>query len=117
MKYLKIYSILGALMLGFHSCSSATTDEPTPPNLEDSYTVARRDFSKRYNLPEDKIMRLNNFYGVGEDNIAVFTGTNDQNETAVIICDTIANKVLYSNFNQIKFDTNVEFSMPYGEKK
>lgn len=119
MKYLKIYSILilGALMLGFHSCSSDPTDEPTPPNLEDSNTVARRDFSKRYNLPEDKIMSLNNFYGVGEDNIAIFTGTNNLNETAIIICDTIANKALYSNFNQIKFNTNVDFSMPYGEKK
>ena len=119
MKYLKILYIItmGALMLGFQACTSDQINEPTPPDLEDSNTVARREFCKRYNLPEDKIMSLKSFYGVGENNIAVFTGTNDMNEATVIICDTIANKALYSNFNQIKFDTNVEFSMPYGEKK
>lgn len=119
MKYHKLYSIitLGPLLLGFQSCSSDLEDEPIPPTIEDSNTAARREFCKRYNLPEDKIQCLNNFYGVGEDNIAIFTGTNDLNEAVVIICDTIANKALYSNFNLIKFNSNVEFSMPYGKKE
>ncbi|MCX4331230.1 MAG: hypothetical protein OSJ24_03420 [Muribaculaceae bacterium] len=120
MKYHKIYSIitLSALMLGFQACSSDPEDEPTPKIMEDSYTVARRELCKRYNLPEDKIMSLNSFYCVGKDNIVVFfTGTNNLNEASIIICDTIVNKALYSNFNQIQFHSNVDFSMPYGEKR
>ncbi len=119
MTYRKIYSIitLSVLMFGFQSCSSDPKDEPTPPVTESYSTGARREFCKRYNLPEDKVMSLNNFNGVGDDNIAIYIGSNDQNEATVIICDTLSNKAIYSNFNQIKFNPELEFYMPYGEKK
>lgn len=119
MTYRKIYSFitLSVLMFGFQSCSSDPKDEPTPPVTESYTTGARREFCKRYNLPEDKVLSLNNFNGVGEDNIAIYIGSNDQNEATVIICDTLSNKAIYSNFNQIKFNPELEFSMPYGEKK
>lgn len=114
---ISIVALVGSVFC-FQACSSDNELDPVPPiNIEDSNTVARRDFCKRYNLPEDKVMALNNLQGVAKDNIAIFSGANDLNQGAVIICDTIANKALYYNFNQIQFDNNVEFYMPYGEKK
>ena len=116
-KFLLSFITFGALMIGMPSCSSDPSDEPEPPVLEEESVHNRRALCKRFNLPEDKILNLNEFYGFGKDNLMIFTGTNEDNELTTIVCDTIANKTLYANYNQLKLAKELEFSFPYGEKK
>lgn len=117
MTYRKLFSIiaLGSMLFGFQGCHSDSDEPPAPPVLEDNTTVARRELCSRYGLPEEKIMDLKDLYAIAEGNIAVFSGINSERETAVIVCDTIANRVLYSNYSQIKFPEQVKFAFPYGE--
>ncbi len=107
---------LGVFSLGLVSCSSSE-NEPTPPfNLEDSSTYSRKELCKRYNLPEDKVLALQYLVGRGDGNIVIYTGSNENNEVVLIICDTLANKALYSNFAALTLPKTRHFTLPYGNE-
>lgn len=106
---------LAAFSLCFVSCSS-NNDEPEPPAVEDSFSHDMKEFAKRYNLPQDKILELQFLTGIAKEPTTLFYGLSESRNLAVFVCDTVANRTLYSNFAQLTFPVQKEFTLAYGEK-
>ena len=115
---MKIYILFIAIALTalFTSCGSDEPETESVITIEDVSVARQRQFAERYGLSKESVLELRSFSGIGSDNIGAYSGCKDGN-VAIFICDTLANKALYSNFNALSFQSKEEFLFPYGEKK
>lgn len=113
-KYIFLLAVFCSAL--FTSCGSDEPDAPIENIFEDSYTYAKRTFANRYSLPQDKILDLEGFQGIGSGSTGVYAGTNNNN-IAIFVCDILSNKLLYNNFNALHYVDAEEFVLPYGNTK